>query len=94
MYPPRYYIIRDSDGTAIGVAKLKELEWKLFGGVVAIAIDQIVEDITEAEYNTFREMKLFPDYSHYQGLFGEVILYNSETHEITEGYRISEKCLK
>ena len=90
-YSPRYYVIRDSDGTAIGMAKLEGLEWTVFGGVVAIAIDQIVEDITEAEYNTFREMKLFPDYSHHQGLFGEVILYNSETHEITKGYRMSKK---
>jgi len=90
-YLPRYYIIRDSDGTAIGVANLEELEWKLFGHVAAIDVDQTVEDITEAEYNTFREMELFPDYNHSQGAFGEVVLYNPETHEVTDGYRVSKK---
>ena len=88
----RYFVVRIRIGReAVGIVKV-QIDRSLSNvGIISTNVDDTyIEDITEAEYETFRELGLFPGYSSHQGIFGEVVIYDPRIYRM-KGHRVVKR---
>ena len=89
----RYFVVRTLIGReAVGIVKV-QIDLSLFSaGLISTNVDDTyIEDITEAEYETFRELGLFPGYSYHQGIaFGEIVVYDPGIYRM-KGHRVVKR---
>jgi len=91
----RYFVVRTRIGKeAVGIVKVQiDMRISSVGTISTNVDDTYIEDITEAEYETFRELGLFPGYGYHQGaFFGEIVVYDPRIYRM-KGHRIV-KCGK
>jgi len=87
---PRYLVIRMRIGReAVGILKLP---MKAFVGCVTPDNEHTyVDEISEAEYETYRELGLFPGYNYHQEEpGGSVSVYNPKIYKV-KGHKIVKR---
>ena len=86
----RYFVVRSAaDKEAVGIAKVSANAKDPVWGITTNSIDTYLEIITEAEYETHRELGLFPGFG-VHGVFGQIVIYDAKVYQV-KGYRVVKR---